>query len=191
MQCHRTKSYPNGSIRCNTRVPSAHWFGMVSMNRDLFDALAALSPMDPSNQQTTACKICGEEAWLFDVVDFNKCCSPGLYDYGFSGIAVSYYRCRLCGFAFSRFFDDWTQQDFVRFIYNSDYIKVDRNYAGVRHGAWPFSWRSVSRALRTCEFSTTAPGRASSPIICGHAGSAKCRAMIHSRVRFARIAAST
>lgn len=102
------------------------------MTQDLFDALAALPPLDPANQQTTACKICGEESSLFDIVDFNKYCSPGLYDYGFSGIAVTYYRCRTCGFAFSRFFDDWTPQNFLQFVYNSDYIKVDQAYAGVR-----------------------------------------------------------
>lgn len=102
------------------------------MHRDLFDKLSALPPLNPANRQTCACKICGGNSTIFDVADFNKCCSPEFYEYGTSGIEVSYYRCDVCGFAFTRLFDDWTPQDFTRFIYNGDYVKVDHEYADSR-----------------------------------------------------------
>src|SRR5262249_24894106 len=30
------------------------------------------------------------------------------------------------------FFDSWTAEDFAKFVYNEDYIKVDAEYAGIR-----------------------------------------------------------
>jgi 2-polyprenyl-6-hydroxyphenyl methylase/3-demethylubiquinone-9 3-methyltransferase len=66
------------------------------------------------------------------VVDFNKVCSEDLYPFGFSGIHVHYFRCEGCGFLFTRFFDDWTPEQFAEFVYNDDYIKVDGEYADIR-----------------------------------------------------------
>lgn len=78
------------------------------------------------------CKVCGSPASKFDVVDFNKACSAEYYPFGFSGIAVLYYRCQRCGFIFTTFCDDWTRSDFASFIYNSDYPLVDGDYISVR-----------------------------------------------------------
>ncbi len=79
------------------------------------------------------CKICGDKAFGFDIVDFNKYCSQeDFYSFGFSGINVEYHRCRLCKAIFTDFFDEWTAADFSRHVYNEDYIKVDSEYVEVR-----------------------------------------------------------
>jgi 2-polyprenyl-6-hydroxyphenyl methylase/3-demethylubiquinone-9 3-methyltransferase len=76
------------------------------------------------------CKICGLSAPFFDIVDFNKC--VGFYCFGPAEIAVPWHRCDECGFLFTCFFDDWTHDDFRRFIYNDDYALVDPGYDSVR-----------------------------------------------------------
>lgn len=70
---------------------------------------------------------------MFDVVDFNKYASSvDPYYFGFSGVSLYYYRCPECGFMFTPFFDDWSASDFSRYIYNSDYIKIDGEYVQIR-----------------------------------------------------------
>lgn len=79
------------------------------------------------------CKICGNRALPFDTVDFNKCCSKeDIYLFGFSGIRVDYYQCKICGAIFTDYFDAWTTADFARHVYNDDYIQVDREYESIR-----------------------------------------------------------
>ena len=103
------------------------------MDRQLFERLVRLPQLSSTKRQTVSCKICGSDAYFFDVVDFNKSCSQSdIYPFEVSGIPVWYFRCRICGFLFTQFFDDWTPQDFARFVYNKDYIKVDGDYAGAR-----------------------------------------------------------
>jgi 2-polyprenyl-6-hydroxyphenyl methylase/3-demethylubiquinone-9 3-methyltransferase len=95
--------------------------------------LGALPPLNPANRQAAPCKICGAPGQFFDVVDFNKCCSEQEpYVFGCAGIPVEYLRCARCDFVFTTFFDDWTPDEFARFVYNEDYIKVDGEYAGIR-----------------------------------------------------------
>jgi SAM-dependent methyltransferase len=76
------------------------------------------------------CKVCDNPAAFFDVVDFNK--STGGYAFGPSGVNVPWHRCENCGFLFTPFFDDWSPEDFRRFIYNEDYILCDPDYLSVR-----------------------------------------------------------
>jgi hypothetical protein len=103
------------------------------MQADLQQQLAALGPLDSANRRGSACKLCGCVTELFDVVDFNKCCSEqNPYMFGRSGVAVAYHRCPRCDFVFTEFFDDWTTVEFAQFVYNDDYIKVDGEYAGAR-----------------------------------------------------------
>ena len=79
------------------------------------------------------CKVCGNKAFGFDIVDFNKYCSQeDFYSFGFSGVSVQYHRCRVCKAIFTSFFDEWTTADFAKHVYNEDYIKVDSEYAEVR-----------------------------------------------------------
>jgi hypothetical protein len=98
----------------------------------LEEHLAALPRLNRANTYATAipCKVCGQPAPFFDVVDFNKC--VGFYCFGPAGVTVHYHRCDACGFLFTTFFDDWTQASFHRYIYNDDYALVDPEYAGNR-----------------------------------------------------------
>jgi 2-polyprenyl-6-hydroxyphenyl methylase/3-demethylubiquinone-9 3-methyltransferase len=99
------------------------------------------------NQQSTNCKVCGSRANVFDVVDFNKFCAREFYGFGLSGIFVLYLRCQVCGFMFTQFFDDWSPEEFARFIYNEDYIRVDGEYADSRPKR-----DAAAMALRLAEF---------------------------------------
>jgi hypothetical protein len=99
---------------------------------ELADRLASLPPLDRANARAAAvpCKICRHPAPFFDVVDLNKC--AGFYAFGPAGVPVDYHRCDECGFLFTPFFDDWSEDDFRRFIYNDDYVLVDPEYAAIR-----------------------------------------------------------
>ncbi len=76
------------------------------------------------------CKLCNHPAHHMDYVDFNKSCND--YPLGRSGILVEYFRCQRCELIFTDFFDNWSNDDFSSYIYNSDYIKVDPDYEIVR-----------------------------------------------------------
>ena len=102
------------------------------MDQKLFAKLVSLPRLSLANRQTAPCKLCGRTSYFFDVVDFNKCCAAELYSFGAACIPVSYFRCYACGFLFTQFFDTWTPQEFAKFVYNEDYIKVDGEYAGAR-----------------------------------------------------------
>jgi Methyltransferase domain len=79
------------------------------------------------------CKICGKPALFFDLVDFNKVAGEtNYYVFGPVGVPVAYHRCSECGFLFTPFFDDWSADDFRRFVYNADYPMVDPEYAEQR-----------------------------------------------------------
>jgi 2-polyprenyl-6-hydroxyphenyl methylase/3-demethylubiquinone-9 3-methyltransferase len=73
----------------------------------------------------------------FGTVDFQKNCEEHR---GFflppSGILVPYYRCGVCGFLFTRFFDHWTGDEFQAHIYNEAYAEVDPEYAATRPEGW-------------------------------------------------------
>jgi 2-polyprenyl-6-hydroxyphenyl methylase/3-demethylubiquinone-9 3-methyltransferase len=45
---------------------------------------------------------------------------------------VGYYRCGACGFIFTTAFDQFTHEDFAKWIYNEQYALVDPDYAGAR-----------------------------------------------------------
>jgi Methyltransferase domain len=95
--------------------------------------LAALPPLRQNPVNTELCKICGEPAAFFDVVDFNKHCDDDYYSFGISGVPVPYFRCGACGFVFTTAFDSWGTEEFTRFIYNEDYYAlVDREYKQTR-----------------------------------------------------------
>jgi hypothetical protein len=96
--------------------------------------LLSTAQFDQTKSATaSACKICGEPAPLFDVVDFNKVCAePNHYLYGLTCVPVYYYRCCNCGLMFTRFFDDWGKADFLQFVYNEDYIRIDGDYVQKR-----------------------------------------------------------
>jgi 2-polyprenyl-6-hydroxyphenyl methylase/3-demethylubiquinone-9 3-methyltransferase len=104
----------------------------------LLDLRAALGPanrLDTAARYATGirCKICGDAAADFDLVDFNKCCFiVDSYPFGLAGVGVRYLRCDTCRFIFTADFDRWTPEDFAKHVYNADYIKVDGEYAEIR-----------------------------------------------------------
>ncbi len=105
------------------------------MNPEVAALLSRLAPLDRANAfaHTAPCKVCGAHARFFDAVDFNKCAlEHDTYLYGPAGIPVPYFRCDLCGFLFTSFCDDWSPQDFSRFIYNDAYLRVDGDYSSDR-----------------------------------------------------------
>ena len=78
------------------------------------------------------CKVCGGEAYPFDIVDFNKSCEDSPYPIGLSIVPVIYRICRQCQFIFTDFFDDFTSEQWSRYVYNKDYVKFDPEYLSVR-----------------------------------------------------------
>jgi Methyltransferase domain len=102
---------------------------MDDLNRKIFGDLPRL---DIRQVKAPVCKVCAAESALFDAVDFYKHCSGQPYQFGLSGVLVPYYRCPRCSFIFTDLIDNWTADDVSRFIYNSDYIKVDPEYLGAR-----------------------------------------------------------
>jgi hypothetical protein len=104
----------------------------LGMSSELAAALGALPPLSRKSRMASAvlCKICNSPAPFFDAVDFLKCTNG--YPFGSSGVLVPYYRCDVCKFLFTGFFDAWTTIAFRRFVYNDDYIVIDPEYNGVR-----------------------------------------------------------
>jgi 2-polyprenyl-6-hydroxyphenyl methylase/3-demethylubiquinone-9 3-methyltransferase len=84
--------------------------------------------------QDIACKICNGETVVLGVKDFNSTCEDTVDNRLFSpiGHAVYYHQCKECQFIFSTDFDIWTKDDFLKNIYNDDYITVDPEYGGKR-----------------------------------------------------------
>ena len=102
------------------------------MESGLRHRLLLLPQLNEANAAAIRCKICGAGAAPFDSVDFWKFCAPNPFFFGFSGIQVPYYRCQVCDFLFTNFCDSWSNDDFVQFIYNNDYLKVDGEYIQAR-----------------------------------------------------------
>lgn len=72
-----------------------------------------------------SCKVCGKTALrLAGQVDFNRVdVFPPPFEA--AGIAVEYWQCDACGFAWAPAFDDWSDAHFERFIYNEDIARVE------------------------------------------------------------------
>jgi hypothetical protein len=81
----------------------------------------------------THCKVCHAEAQLYGVADFHKSCEE---QHGrflpLSGVPVYYHRCDRCGLLFTCAFDRWEKGDYLRYIYNDDYVAVDPDYMDTR-----------------------------------------------------------
>ena len=102
------------------------------MNLSQKQLLDSLNALDPQQSRFPKCKICQAGSVIFDSVDFNKHCSSAPYGFGLSGISVPYYRCARCSLIFTDFIDDWNHDEVARYIYNSDYQKVDPEYISAR-----------------------------------------------------------
>ncbi len=85
--------------------------------------------LKPVSAAPSPCKICGNMAPLYGVVDFHKCCEEQRgFRLPLSGVPIYYRRCRACGFLFTDAFDDWSDHQFKAHIYNDDYHRVDPDY---------------------------------------------------------------
>lgn len=81
----------------------------------------------------TVCKCCGATAYPYGVVDFHKNCEfrrPRVL--GVSGVPIYYHRCPRCRFLFTTALDHFSREDFLKYIYNDEYLLVDPDYQGVR-----------------------------------------------------------
>lgn len=76
----------------------------------------------------TDCKVCGQQAEPFEVVDFLKTCDNDVYRLGLSGVPVYYHRCTACDLVFTRFFDHFSGEDWRTHVYNERYVEVDPDY---------------------------------------------------------------
>jgi SAM-dependent methyltransferase len=89
--------------------------------------------LKPVSTAVCACKICGNSASLYGVVDFHKSCEEvrGLH-LSLSGVPIYYRRCSNCKFLFTDAFDDWSAEQFKEHIYNEQYKLVDPDYEAKR-----------------------------------------------------------
>jgi 2-polyprenyl-6-hydroxyphenyl methylase/3-demethylubiquinone-9 3-methyltransferase len=79
---------------------------------------------------TLQCKCCGGRAPIFGVVDFVQNMTSVKLE--MCGVPVYYHRCANCGYLFTTFFDNFTNADFSKWIYNEQYGLVDLGYGETR-----------------------------------------------------------
>ena len=93
-----------------------------------------MSPLaGPMVAAQSRCKCCDAQAELYGVVDFHKNCEVIRRKVlALAGIPIYYYRCPACAFIFTTAFDDFTKDDFHRWIYNDEYVLVDPDYKTLR-----------------------------------------------------------
>jgi SAM-dependent methyltransferase len=88
----------------------------------------------PVSTARLACKICGNGAPLYGVVDMHRPCQieGGFTPPPLSGVPIYYRRCGYCGFLFTDAFDDWSHDDFKMHVYNDLYFAFDPHCASSR-----------------------------------------------------------
>jgi hypothetical protein len=102
------------------------------MSMDSNDPARVLG-LRPPDARPAPCKVCGADAPLFGVTDFNRSCEEARGKFlPLSGAAVYYRRCGQCALVFTDAFDDWSNADFEAHIYNGDYLAVDPDYVETR-----------------------------------------------------------
>lgn len=84
-------------------------------------------------QPLTPCKVCGGRSTLFDVLDFNKRCTPSGVAPSALGVPIYYRRCADCRFIGTNFFDNFSNAQWTGLVYNDDYyLTVDPEYREIR-----------------------------------------------------------
>jgi SAM-dependent methyltransferase len=93
-----------------------------------------IDTLKPVTASSLPCKICGGATALYGVVDFHRSCLAGIggLRLPLSGVPIYYRRCAACGFLFTDAFDDWSEAQFKKNIYNDEYLLVDPDYVSVR-----------------------------------------------------------
>lgn len=91
-------------------------------------AMTVSSPLPPASEcrfePPRICKICAGPVTLAGAVDFNRNTVEGA-PFKPCGSAVHYYQCGRCGFAWAPMFDDWSDAQFGRYIYNQDIHHIE------------------------------------------------------------------
>lgn len=111
----------------------------------------------PVSTAVCACKICGNSASLYGVVDFHRSCEEARGAHlSLSGVPIYYRRCSNCKFLFTDAFDDWTAEQFKAHIYNDEYRLVDPDYETKRpqHNAAFLTryWGALKEQLRILDY---------------------------------------
>ena len=92
-----------------------------------------IESLTPVRAAPLPCKICGNAAALYGVVDFHKSCNEERAGrLPLSGVPIYYRRCASCGFLFTDAFDRWSDEQFKTHIYNAGYHLVDPDYQSCR-----------------------------------------------------------
>lgn len=80
-----------------------------------------------------SCPICEGSSEAIDVVDLAKSCEERRGTFlPLTGVPIYYHRCEHCGFTHAPDLAGWTKEEFTRYIYNDDYVKVDPDYVDLR-----------------------------------------------------------
>jgi SAM-dependent methyltransferase len=116
-----------------------------------------LDKLKPVSTHTHPCKICGSPAPLYGVVDFHKSCLEGRgLSHSLSGVPIYYRRCENCKFLFTEAFDNWTPEQFKKYIYNADYGLFDPDFQTVRPSANAEFilryWGSIKSEIRVLDY---------------------------------------
>lgn len=88
--------------------------------------------LTPVSAESVPCKLCGNGAALYGVVDFHRCVAAHGAELPLCGVPIYYRRCGSCGFLFTDAFDRWSEDQFKAHIYNDGYYAIDPDYASVR-----------------------------------------------------------
>jgi hypothetical protein len=102
------------------------------MSADQWLRSYAVERLGALGKDPPACKVCGAQTFLFDVLDFGRQCNVVPYPDGVSGIPVYYFRCQACGLLFTDFFDRFESSHWSTYVYNAGYARVDPEYGGAR-----------------------------------------------------------
>ena len=79
------------------------------------------------------CLICAEKTVLLDVVDFNKSCEePKGKFLPISGQPIYYSICSNCNFVSCETMLNWSDDDYLKKVYNDRYIDIDPDYVELR-----------------------------------------------------------
>jgi hypothetical protein len=88
-----------------------------------------IDSLRPVTAAPLPCKICGNAATLYGIVDFNQSADEARGGrLPLTGVPIYYRRCAACGFVFTNAFDDWNTDQFKAHIYNDGYHTVDPDY---------------------------------------------------------------
>jgi hypothetical protein len=82
--------------------------------------------------KSISCKICDGHTSILGLCDYNKNCENNTVQMPNTGKSIYYHQCNSCQFIFTVDFDEWTKDDFIKNIYNDDYLIVDPKYDTIR-----------------------------------------------------------